>query len=229
MENTPTQGRGRSKSPTQSNKLMLADVDTPAWFDELKLHRVWDIVEDEAADEVTISTSGKLIVVDVSGTGKVVREREHGMQDVVNFLQYKNLDILFPIDGPVSFYRSDKIKEVEGTVLEAPVYQTWGNLFRGYYNDEKKSQFVIGRKIINASRNVAIHESTLYFVNTKQNLVKLELEEVLTAVDKGNTSGVKITEVESDVEDFVITQDGTIFTLSENGLIKKVGTHTSNS
>lgn len=224
MENTP---RGRSASPTQSNKLVLADIDTPAWFSQLNLSRVWDIVEDEAADEVTVSTSGKLIVVDVSGAGKVVREREHGMQDVINFLQYKNLDILFPIDGPVSFYKADATSEVEGSVLEAPVYQTWGNLFRGYYNDGKKSQFCIGRKIVNASRNVAIHESTLYFVNTKQQLVQIDLEEVLAAIEKGTTSKVNIKEVEQDVEDFVVTQDGTVFTLSENGLIKKVGTHIS--
>ena len=36
-------------------------------------------------------------------------------------------------------------------------------------------------------------------------------------------------QVESDVEDFVITEAGAVFTLSENGLIKKIGTQTSRS
>ena len=125
---------------------------------------------------MTISTTSKLVVVDVKEDGKPVREREHGMQDVLNFLSYKDIDILFPLDGPVSFYNSKDTKDKIGVIHEAPIYQTWGHRFRGYYNDQTKSQFVIGRKIVNASRNVGIFENILYFVNTKQQLVKLDLE-----------------------------------------------------
>ena len=125
---------------------------------------------------MTISTTSKLVVVDVKEDGKPVREREHGMQDVLNFLSYKDIDILFPLDGPVSFYNSKDTKDKKGVIHEAPIYQTWGHRFRGYYNDQTKSQFVIGRKIVNASRNVGIFENILFFVNTKQQLVKLDLE-----------------------------------------------------
>ena len=65
---------------------------------------------------MTISTTSKLVVVDVKEDGKPVREREHGMQDVLNFLSYKDIDILFPLDGPVSFYNSKDTKDKKGVI-----------------------------------------------------------------------------------------------------------------
>lgn len=82
---------------------------------------------------------------------------------------------------------------------------------------------MLGRKIVNASRNVAIHGSTLYFVNTKQTLIKLDLEAVLkVSHDEKAKDLIKFVEVEHDVEDFVVTDAGIVFTITENGLIKKI-------
>ena len=205
--------RGRSSSPTRSLKLSMSDALTPAWWAGLNLTSVWDIIEDEPRDEVTVSTAGKLITLH---QGKVTSERDHGKGEILNVLQYQDLVILFPKDGEVLIITKD---EKPSTLYSCHLK------FKGYYNDNPKSQFVLGKKILNCSRNVGIIEDRVYYVSTKGTLVQICIEDLQESLSNNKPYVPK--EVANDVEDFVISEGGNIFTLSENGLIRKLGTDLS--